>query len=118
MINLVKEFDNSKNALIVNLRGEIDQFAAAELKEKIDIEIESSSKQNLIINLAEVKLMDSSGIGLIVGRYKAIRSLGGNIALCCASPFVRKMIELSGLGKIIKCYDSISEADKALSISH
>ena len=36
MINLVKEFDNSKNALIVNLRGEIDQFAAAELKEKID----------------------------------------------------------------------------------
>lgn len=118
MIHLVKEFENSKNALVVNLRGEIDQYAAAELKEKIDIEIESSSKQNLIINLADVKLMDSSGVGLIVGRYKAIRSLGGNVALCSANPFVRKMIYLSGLEKIIKCYNSISEADKALTISH
>lgn len=118
MRQMAKEFETVKNALVVNLVGEIDQYAAAELKQRIDLEIESSSKKNLIINLFDVTLMDSSGIGLIVGRYKAVRSLGGSLVLCGAIPSVRKMIELSGIGKIVKSYNNISEADKALSKSH
>lgn len=109
-----KEFLNGKNALIVNLCGEIDQYATAQLKEKIDIELECSSKPNLIFDLSEVTLMDSSGIGLIVGRYKSAQALGGTLLLCGATPSVRRMIELSGIGKVIKSYESIAKAEKAL----
>ena len=108
-----KEFVKSKNALVVNLYGEIDQYAAAELKGRIDIEIESSLKRNLIFNLEKVTLMDSSGIGLIVGRYKAVSALGGVMALCSASPSVKKMIDLSGIGKIIKHYETVDDADRS-----
>lgn len=111
---MAKDFQVGKSALIVYLHGEIDQYAAAELKERIDIEIEHSPKKNLIIDLTHVELMDSSGIGLIVGRYKVITAIGGKIALCSASKSVQKMLGLSGIGKIVNYYETAAEAEKAL----
>lgn len=113
---MANNFSIGKNSLIVHLRGEIDQYAAAELKESIDVEIENSPKKNLIFDLEGVSLMDSSGIGLIVGRYKLITSLGGKVALCNASKTVSKMIKLSGIQKIVGIYNSQSEAEKSLSV--
>lgn len=111
---MANDFQLGKNSLIVRLQGEIDQYAAAELKEGIDIEIENSPKKNLIFDLKGVDLMDSSGIGLIVGRYKLITSLGGKMALCNASKTVAKMLRLSGIEKIVKHYQTLAEAEKAL----
>ena len=90
---MANDFHIGKAALIVYLHGEIDQYAAADLKGRIDIEIESSPKKNLILELSEVELMDSSGIGLIVGRYKLVTAIGGKLALCCASDNVQRMIQ-------------------------
>lgn len=107
-------FKNMKNSLLVSLNGELDQYAAADLKSKIDIEIQASQKRNLIIDLSKVSLMDSSGIGLIVGRYKIIHSLGGKLAICGANEYVDKMITLSGIKKIIPLYKNAEEAAKKL----
>ena len=96
-----KDFITKNDTLIICLNGEIDQYAVAILKEKIDIEIEVTSKKNLIFDLRDVTLMDSSGIGLILGRYKLVKMLGGGVALCNASPAVKKIIDLSGITKII-----------------
>ena len=109
-----KEFHYGKNALIVFLQGEIDQHSTIELKQKIDIEIEQCSKKNIIFNLKDVSLMDSSGIGLIVGRYKLTNSLGGTTILCNANTTVNKMIELSGISKVIKSFNSLQDAEIAL----
>ena len=102
-----------KNAVAVHLEGELDQYLAAEVKSRIDIEMENAEKKNLIIDLEGVSLMDSSGIGLILGRYKILKSLGGGIAICSANESVRKVLKLSGIEKIIKYYENIDEADKA-----
>ncbi|MBQ3022347.1 MAG: anti-sigma factor antagonist [Clostridia bacterium] len=110
-----KNFYLGKNSLIVNLRGEIDQYAAAQLKSNIDIEIENSPKKNLIFDLKEVTLMDSSGIGLIVGRYKLVTSLGGKMMLCNASESVFKMLRLSGIQKVVDIYETLADAEKSLS---
>jgi len=96
----------------VHLEGELDQYLAAEVKSLIDIEMESSGKKNLIIDLTDVTLMDSSGIGLILGRYKLLSSLGGKIAVCCGEGAVKRVLRLSGIEKIIKCYTDIEKADK------
>ena len=109
---MAKMFRTMKNALLVSLSGELDQYAAADLKGRIDVEIQSSTKKNLIIDLSGVTLMDSSGIGLIVGRYKIIHSLGGKLAICGANAYIEKMIALSGIKKIIPTFKDADEADK------
>lgn len=109
---MAKLFKTMKNSLVVCLSGELDQYAAADLKGKIDLEIQSSPKKNLIIDLSDVTLMDSSGIGLIVGRYKVIHSLGGRLVISGANPSVEKMIALSGIKKIIPSFKDADEADK------
>lgn len=108
-----KDFIVKNDALIVCLSGEIDQYAAAVLKEKIDIEIEVTSKKNLIFDLRDVTLMDSSGIGLILGRYKLVKMYSGSVALCGASPTVKKIIDLSGITKIIPHFKKREEAENS-----
>lgn len=111
----LKMFKNMKNSLLVSLSGELDQYAAADLKSKIDVEIQTTQKRNIIIDLSRVTLMDSSGIGLIVGRYKVIHSLGGKLVICGANEYVDKMITLSGIKKIIPSYKNADEADQNVS---
>lgn len=108
-----KDFIVKNDALIVCLSGEIDQYAVAALKEKIDIEIEVTSKRNLIFDLRDVTLMDSSGIGLILGRYKLVKMYDGAVALCSASSTVKKIIDLSGITKIIPHYKKREEAENS-----
>lgn len=115
---MAKEFETTKNALLVRLAGEIDQYAAAELKTRIDLEIRCSAKKNIIMDLSLVTMMDSSGIGLIVGRYKTAQSLGGNLAVCGASATIEKVINLSGIRKVIECFESAEEADIYLKNFH
>ncbi len=110
---MAKIFTEGKNAIIISLNGEIDQYAAAELKGRIDVEIQSSLKRNVIIDLKSVEMMDSSGIGLIVGRYKLTSSLGGKFAVCNADSNIRRMLELSGITKVIKYYNTLTEAEKS-----
>ena len=111
---MAKEFEIFKNGIAVFLSGELDQYAAAALKTKIDIEVEASGKKNLIIDLSDVSFMDSSGIGLIIGRYKILQSLGGRVVTCGGNPNVRKVITLSRIEKIVPWFDSIEDAIKNL----
>ena len=109
-----RQFEKTKNALAVFLTGEIDQFAASELKSRIDVEMENSGKRNLIIDLSGVSLMDSSGIGLIVGRYKNLKPLGGKVVVSGGKNGVKKVVELSGITKLIPCFEDVEKADKSL----
>ena len=96
-----KNFTTGKNALIIRLCGEIDQYAAAELKSSIDIEIENSSKKNLIFDLGDVELMDSSGIGLVMGRYKLMKNLSGTVVIENAPNAIKKVMRMAGIEKLI-----------------
>lgn len=109
-----RQFEKRKNALAVFLTGELDQYAASELKSKIDVEMENSGKKNLIIDLSGVSLMDSSGIGLIVGRYKNLKPLGGRVCVSGGKNGVKKVVELSGITKIIPYFDDVNQADESL----
>lgn len=89
--------------LVVKPVGEIDQSCAAEIRTDIDREIHLKNAKNLILDLGDVSFMDSSGIGLIIGRYKQIKALGGKTMLIRPQPQVDKILELSGLKKIMEC---------------
>lgn len=89
--------------LVVKLSGEIDQSCAAELRRKIDREINLGGALNLIFDFGDVAFMDSSGIGVILGRYKKIKDGGGKTMIVRPRPQVDKVLELSGLKKIMDC---------------
>ncbi len=96
------QFKVSDNALTVKIRGEIDAGSVAALRRRIDVEYDCSAVKNMVFDFKEVNFMDSSGIGLIIGRYKRVSALGGVIKIKNANKTLKRIIELSGLGRIVK----------------
>ena len=89
--------------LVVKPEGELDHHSAKDVREMIDREIELKKIKNLVLDFNKVSFMDSSGIGVIAGRYKIINSLGGKTMVIRANEQVDKILEISGLKKILEC---------------
>ena len=102
------KFEKSNNTLIANLIGELDHHSAEEVRAKIDDRIER------ILNFGGVTFMDSSGIGVVVGRFKKMTSRGGALCVVDVSRGVNRVFELSGLFKIINHYRDVDEALKCI----
>lgn len=80
--------------------GDIDHHTAKNIREKIDGVIERCAPKLLVMDFREVSFMDSSGIGLVMGRYKAMDSLGGGLKITNPSPQIRKVMHLAGLDRL------------------
>ncbi len=93
---------NSGDRLTIFLSGEIDHHSAAEMRFFIDGELERSTPSLIIFDFSEVDFMDSSGIGLVMGRLRVISGWGGKAAIENPRPVIRKMLKLAGLEKLIK----------------
>ena len=86
--------------LTAHLIGELDHHAAADLRQKIDAATLSCRPRRLTIDLSRLSFMDSSGIGLIMGRYRLMHTLDGDLRLAGTSPQMERMIRLAGLDKL------------------
>lgn len=82
------------------LAGELDHHGAGEVREAIDEAVLRHRVRRLILDFSGLTFMDSSGVGLIMGRYRLLRSLGGELQVVGASPRLERMIRLSGLDKL------------------
>ncbi len=103
-----------KKILVVSLSGELDHHTAKEVKNLIEEVIKNRNVRNLIFDFTNLTFMDSSGIGVVVGRYKLIRSMGGKLAIAGAQKNVNKLLYMSGINKIIETYDCVDSAVKEL----
>lgn len=100
----------SGNVLIVSLENDVDHSSAGVIRSKIDAEIKRNPISLLVFDMSKLEFMDSSGIGLILGRYKLINSLGGKICVASPKKHISKLINMSGLHKILSIYTSVEEA--------
>lgn len=96
------EYNHQKKCLIVTIEGELDHHTAASVRETIDKELFSGPAKNLIFDFEHLTFMDSSGIGVIIGRYKTVSAQGGKVIIACASPSVERILHLSGILKLTK----------------
>ena len=96
------ETEQIGGALVVKLCGEIDQHCVSEIRDDIDRQIAIRNINSLIVDLGGVEFMDSSGIGMIMGRYKNMVSRGGKMMLVRPQPQVDKVLELSGIKKLFE----------------
>lgn len=97
------KFEYADATLIAKISGEIDHHTATDLRDALDREIGLRNIKNMVLDFEDVAFMDSSGIGVIVGRFKRIDALGGRMLIIRANPQVDKILEISGIKKILKC---------------
>ncbi|MDR0314716.1 MAG: anti-sigma factor antagonist [Oscillospiraceae bacterium] len=88
------------------LQGEIDHHNAASMRKNIDESVERLRPKRLKLDFGEVTFMDSSGIGLVMGRYNTMSLIGGDVEINNPSASIEKIFNLSGISKIAKiCSD-------------
>lgn len=87
--------------LVVLLDGDLDHHSVGKLREKIDRELKRTGAVNAAFDFGNVSFMDSSGIGFIMGRYKIVRALGGKVILYGLSDNVRRILEMSGMDRLV-----------------
>lgn len=85
------------------LEGDIDHHTAKPMRETIDNYIERNRPKSLVLDFGGIQFMDSSGIGLIMGRYRLMKQFKGNLKITNVPPNIEKVIKLSGLGVLGLC---------------
>lgn len=94
---------------VVQVVGEIDVYTAPQLRERLDQEIEAG-RYDLVVDLSGVSFMDSTGLGVLVGRLKQIRLNDGSMRLVCAHDRVLKVFVITGLDKVFAIFPTVGEA--------
>jgi len=96
------EFIESGQVLTIRLKGELDHHSADESRVLIDEKVNKGKFNKIVIDFRNLDFIDSSGIGFVIGRYKVIRKQNGAIEIINASKKVKKILDMSGIGKIIE----------------
>lgn len=97
------ETENEK--IIAHISGDIDHHSAKSIREKIDSDIQIYEPKLLILDFKDVDFMDSSGIGLVMGRYKMLRGIKGEVAISNCPTHIKKVMKLAGIEKLVDFMD-------------
>lgn len=93
-------YDSDTGQLFALLDGEIDHHTSSRLRSEIDAAIYLHMPHILVLDFQDVTFMDSSGIGLIMGRYRILQPNGGSIILLRPAPHIKRILKLAGMERI------------------
>lgn len=99
--NCTLEFETEGDMLVVLIKGEIDHYSAVWVRAEIDAKIAEVCPKNTVLTLSGIDFMDSSGIGLIMGRYARMQRIGGGLIVRDPSERVERICRLAGLERIV-----------------
>lgn len=98
----MEDFQVIDNCLMIRLPEEIDHHKSSYICEKADSLILREEVENVVFDFEDTRFMDSSGIGIIMGRYKKIACFGGKVFAIHADRQIKRILHMSGLHKIIE----------------
>lgn len=90
------------DTLVANLSGEIDHHVSEKIRNDIDGQMQLYAAKNLIFDFSRVTFMDSSGIGVVLGRYKKVKERGGTVVIANADRLVRQILDMSGIFSLME----------------
>lgn len=91
----------SDSVMTAYLDGEIDHHSSSAIREEVDKTIDAEKPDMLILDFRDVTFMDSSGIGLVMGRYRKLKELpGSELHITNTSPWIYKVMRLAGLERL------------------
>ena len=94
---------------VLSVTGEVDVYTAPKFREKL-IELVSDGKYQIVVDLEAVDFLDSTGLGVLVGGLKRLRSHDGDLVLVCTQSRILKVFEITGLTKVFSIHDSVDSA--------
>ena len=95
------KYDEVDKILTCQITEEIDHHTTEKMRRMLDDEIERYIPKKIIFDFDKVSFMDSAGIGMILGRYKMARLLGGTMEMINVNSNIKRIFEMSGIPKII-----------------
>lgn len=98
----MEEFQIVDNCLMVKLPEEVDHYRTSYLCEKADWYIVKKNVEHVVFDFGVTKFMDSSGIGLIMGRYKKITCFGGKVFVLHPDKHIKRMLYMAGINNLIE----------------
>ena len=99
------EYQVQENCLTIFLPKEVDHHNAGIIRQDADRVIENNHIKYVIFDFEQTEFMDSSGIGAIMGRYRIIRLIGGEVWAVHTNARIRKILTMSGITKIMQIYE-------------
>lgn len=112
MVNRMVLNEKRKKCLHIAFYGEIDSLVSKQYRYELVDLFEEKEYQAVLFDFTQVSFIDSSGIGLILGRYNQITRQGGYCYLLAKKPLIHRLFELSGLFTIMEEVDSIKQWEK------
>ncbi len=94
--------ENENSCLIARLSGELDHHSVRSIREEIDTAVTEQQPSKLALDFREVTFMDSSGIGLILGRCKVMCGIGGTTVVWSPPPHIKRVMRLSGIERLAR----------------
>jgi len=95
---------------IFDLSGDIDFASSPKVRDSVLREIRESRTSRVVVNLSQVRYIDSSGVASLVEGLKASRDLGSRFILCGLGTSAREVLQLSRLIKVFEVYDNEEQA--------
>ena len=96
------KIERRRDTLVAYLTGELDHCSAQSIRRELDALLTDQGIKRLILDMKDMSFMDSSGIGVILGRYRALSQRGGAVAVKNMNPHVERIFILSGMNQIIQ----------------
>lgn len=96
------EINVTGEVVTARLSGELDHHSARAMREEIDNAVELNMPTLLVLDFKDVSFMDSSGIGLVMGRFRILSKSGAELHITGASSQIHKMLKLAGIEKLAK----------------
>lgn len=112
-MDLKIEVDEKDGVVLLKLNGEVDVYTAPKLKSRL-VDLVDQGKFKIIVDLEEVDFMDSSGLGVLVGGLKRVRSHDGAIALICTQENILKIFRITGLVKVFPIFENRDQAVQSI----
>lgn len=110
----MEAFEVSNGVMIYYLPQELDHFAADRIKRKTESCFKDGDIKHLIFDFDKTNFMDSSGIGLITGRYRKVHDAGGQVYVINMNANIDKILTMSGIYRIVKKKSSKEEIIKEM----
>lgn len=96
-------------AVVLSPSGRLTMTTAALLRQSVAAEVEGG-KSRVVLDLAGVSFVDSSGLGAIVGGLKSARQAGGDLRIAAAGEQVRTVLDLTNLDRVLRPHDTVEDA--------
>ena len=94
---------------VLAVHGEVDVYTAPRFRERL-IELVSEGKYRIVVDLEDVDFLDSTGLGVLVGGLKRLRTHDGDLSLVCTQARILKVFEITGLTKVFAIHESVDAA--------